>query len=220
MTRAADRLRITRYEWTGGSEAMLRFGDHADRSVVIALPLFEEANRTRAAFIDVARRLATRGIAAALPDLPGTGESELPTAAATLATWRTAFAAACAQIAGEVYVVACRGGALVDVDADAAGRWYLAPQSGAAVRRELSRLRQTGGGEDFGGNHLSPAFLDELAGQEPSITGRLRVVRLDSDPRAADRKLAGPPLWRASEPGGDAGLQAAIADDVATWIGA
>lgn len=220
MTRAADRLRITRYEWAGGSEAMLRFGDDADRIAVIALPLLEEANRTRAAFVDVARRLAVRGIAAALPDLPGTGESELPTAAATLAMWRTAFAAACAQIAGEVYVVACRGGALVDADADAAGRWYLAPQSGDAVRRELSRLRQTSGGEDFGGNQLSAALLDGLAGQQPSITGRLRVVRLDSDPRAADRKLAGPPLWRASEPGGDAGLQAAIVDDVATWISA
>lgn len=220
MMQAADRLRITRYEWAGGSEAMLHFGDDAARTVVIALPLFEEANRTRAAFVDVARRLAARGIAAALPDLPGTGESKLPTVNATLAMWRSAFAAACTQIASEIYVVACRGGALVDADAVASGRWYLSPQSGDAVRRELSRLRQTGGGEDFGGNHLSPALLDGLAGKEPSITGRLRVVRLESDPRAADRKLAGAPLWRASEPGCDAALQAAIADDIAAWIGA
>ena len=44
------------------------------------------------------------------------------------------------------------------------------------------------------------------------------MVRLESDPRAADRKLPGSALWRAAEPGVDPALQALIADDVARWI--
>jgi thioredoxin reductase len=38
---------IDRYDWAGGSEAMLRFGPATGPIVVLALPLFEEANRTR-----------------------------------------------------------------------------------------------------------------------------------------------------------------------------
>lgn len=212
--------RIDHYDWSGGREAMLRFGPDDAPAVVAVLPLFEEANRTRAAMVDVLRRLAARGIGGALPDLPGTGESRIATADATLAQWRAAFAAACAALARPVHVVAWRGGALVDGLAEACGRWYLAPQGGAAVVRELERLRRAGGGRDHGGNILSPALIEGLAAAEPATHGRLRVVRLASDPAAADRHLPGAPLWRAAEPGTDAALQAAVADDIAGWIAA
>lgn len=212
-------MRIDHYEWAGGREAMLRFGpDQGAPVVVAALPLFEEGNRTRAAVVDVLRRLAELGVAGALPDLPGADESVIATRDATLAMWREAFAAACGCAGGSVHVMGWRGGALVDGAADVASRWYLAPLSGDGVVRELERLRAAGGGADFGGNLLSTAMLDGLAGAEPVTTGALRVVRLESDPRAADRKIAGVPLWRGSEPGVDAGLQAAVAEDVAEWV--
>jgi hypothetical protein len=211
-------LTIRHYDWAGGREAMLRFGPDRGPVVVAALPFYEEANRTRAALIDVLRRLAARGIAAALPDLPGTNESLLPTGEATLARWRDAFAAACASMSGPVHSMAWRTGALVDGTAEVSSRWYLAPQTGEAAERELRRLQRAGGGDDAGGNIISDAMLAQLAGAQPTTEGSVRVVRLESDPRAADRKLPGSALWRAAEPGVDPALQALIADDVARWI--
>ena len=211
-------FRIECYDWAGGHEAMLRCGPDSGPVVVAALPLFEEGNRTRAAAVDVLRRLAGLGVAGALPDLPGTGESLVATGDATLAMWREAFAAACASLGGPVHVMGWRGGALVDGAAEVASRWYLAPLSGDGVRRELERLRRSGGAADYGGNVISPAMLDGLAGAEPGTSGALRVVRLESDPKAADRKVTGAPLWRAAEPGTDAALQTVVADDVAAWV--
>ena len=246
--------RIDSYHWSGGREAMLRFGPEHGPTVIAALPLFEEANRTRAAMVDVLRRLAARGIAGALPDLPGTGESIVPTEAATLAGWRAAFAAAVSALPGPVHVVAWRGGALVDRDVLVASRWWLAPLSGADTMRELRRVRAASGGTLYAGNCLSEAMIAELDSAEfhqtvrpepvegrPSasdtlearrasttpdqVRGRVgtdgaahRIVRLDSDPRAADAKLPGRPLWRGAEPGTDAALQALLADDIASWI--
>lgn len=211
--------RFDHYDWAGGREAMLRFGpDEGTPVVVAALPLFEEGNRTRAAIVDVLRRLSARGIGSVLPDLPGTGESLVETCDATVAMWREAFAAACARVAGPVHVVAWRGGALVDGAADAASRWYLAPQSGASAARELIRMRGLGGGADYAGNALSAAMIDGLAVAQAATVESLRVVRLESDAKAADRKVAGSALWRAAEPGTDPAFQALLADDIADWV--
>ncbi len=73
---------------------MLRFGPDTGPVVVVALPLFEEANRTRAFAVTILRALAERGIAGALPDLPGQGESLIPTHATDLAKLRGGFATA------------------------------------------------------------------------------------------------------------------------------
>ncbi|HWU71836.1 MAG TPA: hypothetical protein VN137_00025, partial [Sphingomonas sp.] len=70
---------IDHYDWAGGREAMMRFGPATGPVVVAVLPLFEEANRTRTFVSGVLRRLAARDIAGALPDLPGQGESLVPT---------------------------------------------------------------------------------------------------------------------------------------------
>lgn len=210
-------LRVERYEWDGGVEAMLRFGPECGPTMLVAAPLFEEANRTRAAMIDVLRRLAARGIASALPDLPGTGESLLPTRDATLAGWRRAFADAAAALPTPLLVVAWRSGALVTADL-AAPRWFLSPTSGAEVMRDLRRTRIAGAMELLSGNSLSSALVTELENATPPRSDR--IVRLDTDPRPADLKLSGRPLWRAAEPGTDAALQAAIADDLARWTDA
>ena len=70
---------IDHYDWAGGREAMIRFGPSTGPVVVAVLPLFEEANRTRTFLTGVLRRLAERHIASVLPDLPGQGESLVPT---------------------------------------------------------------------------------------------------------------------------------------------
>lgn len=200
---------ISWYDWPGGREAMLRFGPAEGPVVVAALPLFEEANRTRAFVVTILRMLAERGIASALPDLPGTGESLVPTAEASLASMREAFAA----IRGG-YTLAIRSGALLDAGARK-GRWHLSPQSGSDLLRELARLQQTGESGDYGGNRLSPALLAELGNAEADAA---RVVRLESDAKAADHKLPGAPLWRRSEPDNDPILAAGLADDIAAWV--
>lgn len=211
-------MRIDHYEWPGGREAMLRFGPPGAPTVIAALPFFEEGNRTRAAMVDVLRRLAVHGIAGALPDLPGTGESLTDIADASLSAWRSAFAAACAHVGDPVHICAWRSGVLVDDEAAAVSRWYLAPQSGEALTRELSRLRHLSGGMDVAGNAISDDLIAALAIAEPTTTGRVRVARLTGDAKPADCLLPGRPLWRGSEPETDAALQQAVADDIAAWI--
>lgn len=196
---------------------MLRFGPDTGHTVIAALPLFEEANRTRAAVVDVLRKLAARGIGGAFPDLPGTGESLVETRDATLGDWREAFAAAAATLPRRLHIMSWRGGALVDGDANATSRWHLAPTDGSALVRELIRIRSLGKSNDYAGNLISDEMIRELDNTNRGAP-RTRVARLASDPRPADVRMAGPPLWRASEPGTDAALQAAIAEDVAHWV--
>lgn len=204
---------------------MLRFGPADGPTLLFAPALFEEANRTRTAMIDVGRRLAADGFGVALPDLPGTGESLAPTVEARLTSWRRAFAACAETLPSPVHLVAWRGGALVATEAAVASRWCLAPLSGAAVTRDLHRIRAASGlaaaagdASEYGGNLLHRALLDELDAAEPVTAPPLRVVRLASDPRPADAKLDGVALWRRTEPATDARLQAAIASDIAAWV--
>ena len=226
---------IAQYDWAGGREAMLRFGPAPGPVVVAALPLFEEANRTRTFVVTILRRLADLGIAGALPDLPGTGESLVPTEQASLADWRAAFAAAVASLGAPAISLAIRGGVLVDSDAALAGRWHFAPATGSALLRELFRGRAVAEPDapaDFdpaaladdgppivlAGNCLSRGLLRALHTAERSETGPLRTVRLDSDALPADRKLAGTPLWRRAEPDNDIAFATLLADDIATWV--
>ena len=209
---------------------MLRFGPTDAPLVLIAPALFEEANRTRAFTVAIMRGLATRGVASALPDLPGTNDSLLPTEEASLADWRTAFAACAAGRPALGFAV--RGGALVDGDAMLRGRCHLAPVAGASLVRDLVRVRLAGardGGDrfdpamlqapgppvDLAGNRLSRALVAELDAAVPSRADR--TVRLAGDPQAADRKLEGRTLWRSSEPDIDGPLADAVADDLAAW---
>lgn len=211
-------MRIAAYDWASGREAMLRFGPDAG-PVVVAIPaLFEEANRTRAILIDVLRRLAQRGIAGALPDLPGQNESLVATQDARLTDWRDALAAAIRTLPGPAHVVAVRGGALLDGEADVASRWYLSPLGGAAQVRELRRLREAGGGADYGGNLLDDTMTTQLEAAEPGILPPLRIARLAADPKPADARFPAAPPWRNGEPRGDATLAGAMAADIAGWI--
>ncbi|WP_353203523.1 hypothetical protein, partial [Sphingomonas sp.] len=211
---------IDHYDWSGGREAMLRFGPATGPVVVVALPLFEEANRTRAFAVTLCRALAKRGVASVLPDLPGQGESLVPTEETNLDHMRDAIAALTAgiSIAERTYAVGLRSGALLDPYGTFAGRWHLAPVDGETQLRDLLRTARAGGslpaGSDIyvltgsetpvqiAGNPISSAMAVNLRGallyHEPGIP--LRTVRLDTDPKPADRHIPGTPLWRRAEP--------------------
>lgn len=236
--------RFDSYEWTGGREAMLRFGPDDGPVVVLALPLLEEANRTRSFGVSILRALADHGIGGVLPDLPGQGESETSLADLSVLDMQVAFDAAVTQ-AGAAYVgfgVGLRSGALLDALGLLAGRWHLAPQTGADLLQELRRLRQATTGERLRDDHWwFDGRLKEGAPDPPvAIAGNLiavdlltdltiktpfnepgiprRVVRLADDPRPADCKVDGPPLWRRAEPDNDLAFAQLLAADIAEWI--
>lgn len=237
---------IDHYDWAGGREAMLRFGPADGPVVVVAMPLLEEWNRTRAFVVTILRRLAERGIASAVPDLPAQGESLVATADVRLEHWQDAFAAACVAAAddGAPYAtISIRGGALVEQSAPVRARWRLSPLTGHELVGELGRLAQLaddmrhpentslrrlgmsslvpciGEMRDVAGNCVHGELLDALAEVDEVLQqGSVRIVRLESDPRPADRKLPGRPLWRASEPDIDEALVRTITDDIQDWL--
>ena len=217
-------LRFDTYDWSGGREAMLRFGPDAGPIVIAALPLFEEANRTRQFLVTILHELADHGIGSVLPDLPGTGESIVVTGEAGLREQRTAYTELAQQLGRNTYGISIRSGALFDTDAALAGRWQLSPQSGEDLLRELDRVRVASrsaraSDTDYAGNTLSREMLADLRDATPFAgTGPLRGVRLESDPRDADVKYAASPLWRRSDPDNDITLAQLLADDISHWI--
>ncbi|PTQ65953.1 hypothetical protein C8J45_101817 [Sphingomonas sp. PP-CE-3G-477] len=217
-------LRFDTYDWSGGREAMLRFGADADPIVIAALPLFEEANRTRQFLVTILRALAVLGIGSVLPDLPGTGESIVVTGEARLRDQRTAYTELAQRLGRNTYGISIRSGALFDTEAGLAGRWQLSPQTGEDLLRELDRTRATSRSApasetDYAGNTLSREMLADLHDAKPYAgAGPLRVVRLESDPRDADVKYVASPLWRRLEPDNDIALAQILAGDISHWI--
>lgn len=232
---------IDHYDWPGGREAMLRFGPDTGPIMVMALPLFEEHNRTRAFAVSILRALAARGVAGALPDLPGTGESLAPLDSLSLLAVATGYEAAVDKFIAEgrrVYGAAIRSGALLDKLGLLSGRWYLAPQDGDDLLRDLTRIKQAALGPgtvlgdswhvdagdppvEIAGNMISTTFLTDLrlaTAWQAKDGGPLRTVRLTTDPRPADRHMVGVPLWRRAEPGNDPALAALLAHDIADWV--
>ncbi len=225
---------------------MLRWGPEDGPVVVMALPLFEEANRVRAFAVDVLRRLASLGLAGVLPDYPGQGESLVPLESLSLLEISEAYESAIlALIAGgrRAYSVAIRSGALLDKWTGLSGRHHFCPQAGASLYRELGRIWRAGAvdrrlssaweydpelpeGEpqpplEIGGNLLSADLLTAISVYQLwtiESGGLLRTVRLDSDPAPGDRKLPGAPLWRSVEPTNDPALAQLLAEDIAQWV--
>ncbi len=237
---------IDHYDWPGGREAVLRFGPRAGPVIVLALPLLEEANRTRAVAVTMLRVLERAGLAGALPDLPGTGESLEPTQMLDIMRLRDGYGGVVAYLGREhscVYGVSIRSGALVDTLAKLDGRWHFSPQDGASLRRDLARVGRTGTGRlmadhgddlapdhlpgdaaaaavEIAGNMVSAGFFDTLPGYGPAERGTtpLRTVRLETDPAMADLKLPGVAPWRRAEPAADPELATLLARDVADWV--
>jgi len=215
----------------------MRFGPAEAPVVMIALPPFEEANRLRALAVTVARRLGEQGLGAAIPDLPGTGESMIDIAATRPADWQQAFAAASASIGENRLIASLRAGALFDGDDGAIGHWRLTPQDGAKLLRELIRTRIAGLREDgreastatlteaamrdgieLSGHWLTPALFGDLEQAVPPPVHPLRTVRLGGDIQPADHLIEAAPLWRRAEPSNDLHLAQILADDIADWV--
>lgn len=225
---------------------MLRFGPEGGPVVVAALPLLEEANRTRAFAVAILRALAERGIAGALPELPGTGESLVPLGTLSLLRISEGYEGAVDHLlylGHRPYGFAIRSGALVDHCGLLSGRYHFAPQPGPDLLREWKRVRQASEPAkplsdlwyfdpdlppeapdppvEIAGNMVSTDLLTGLSVYEPWTAadgGPVRTVRLYSDPRPADRHVPGDPLWRSVEPGSDPALAALLADDIAAWV--
>jgi hypothetical protein len=236
---------IDAYETRGHREAMLRFGPDAGPVAVVALPLFEEANRMRAFAVAICRALSERGFASVLPDLPGQGESLVPLEECGILTISDGYESAARLLSDEgrpVYGVALRSGALLCKSGPLKNRWQFSPQDGASLVRDLKRIKQAALGRTgklseswyFDSDHpegapaaavevagnVIPADLLDILSAYPLWSGETRTVRLESDPKPADRHLPGPPLWRRAEPGNDLPLAALLADDIADWIAA
>jgi alpha-beta hydrolase superfamily lysophospholipase len=212
-------LAFERFPGAKGEEWLMRIGRAEAPAILFVPPLFEEMNRTRALIAGVMRQLAKRGHCCWLVDLGGTGESERALGDVAWEDWRhdvTAAASHVAETARKPLIASLRGGALVDGGADARGWWRFAPVDGAAVARDMVRSGLAGGVE-YAGYAPSAALKTALETALPDAVTPLRTVRLDTDRADADVKFEGAALWRRSEPGNDAGLAGAIADDLFQW---
>lgn len=190
----------------------LRFGESHGLQILVIEPLFEEANRCRKLIADIMRGLDAHGIGSRLADLPGTGESCIDLADVRMDHWRAAIAAYAPRL-----IASFRGGALLD---EAAGRavWRFAPETGTRIARDLKRAALASADATlFAGHALNADFLSELEAATPFPLPHLRTVRLDTDPEAADQKVAGSPLWRRAEPGEDRALAQRLTEDLANW---
>lgn len=205
----------------------MRVGDAAAPPILIFAPLFEEMNRTRALISAIMRRIAVRGYCCWLPDLPGTGESERPLEDVSWALWRDAARAAGAFVTsagGSTPMIASlRGGCLIDDAAMASSYWRFAPAEGVSLTRDLLRSSLVAATDqredilDLAGYPIPTHLFDDISKFVPQSLGNVRTVRLESDRATADLKVAGPALWRRSEPGTSPALADALADDLLSW---
>lgn len=218
---------IDHYHWSGGRESVLRFGPDTGPILIAALPLFEEANRTRTFTVSLLRALAARGIASLLPDVPGQGESTMPLTSMTIPRMAEALkgvADSCLAQGRRTYALGIRSGALLDHGARHSGRWHFAPQAGEDLLRDLHRIWRAAGNTgdrtammdgmepvEIAGNMLPAALLQSLVAATPF--DRPGVPR-----RIVDRPPDTTPLWRRAEPGNDPVLAQTLADDIATWL--
>lgn len=215
-------------------EHCLRFAGSADApTILIVPPLFDEANRMRRTLVLTMRALAGLGVASALPDLPGQNDSLVPTEQATLARWRAALRDFAAGEAVPLIVASWRGGALIDYGvAGALGYWRMAPVKGASLVKTMIRTRITGekeagrnidadairasaaaGPVQLAGNFLNAEMLAQLEQATIPEVEPLRQVAVGS----GDGKLPGSALWLRAEPGEDAAMARAMAEDIRDW---
>ena len=203
-------------------EFMLAYGPKNGPQIFVLQPLFEEMNRCRALVSGLCRALAAKGIGCWLPDLPGTGESLSALEAVTWAQWIEAVEAATTLIAAETgeapWSVALRGGALVEAG-KLTRRWRLSPTTGRSLLSDLRRSALASGSDPAtpAGYRLGDDLSAKLATVEPVAGAHIRTVRLLSDDREADHRIAGAPIWRRPEPVSDPTLLNAVVEDIAGW---
>ena len=201
------------YRWRGGTEHVLRHGAGTPVTLLVLPALFEEANRMRRFTVSVMRHLAAQNIGTILPDLPGTGESEMPMSNVNLLDWHEAVSAVSDNVMGSV---AIRGGALLDETLE--NRWRLAPESGERLLRDMTRATALSAGVPaseidrqarktptrLAGNMINPALY--MALHDAALVDGAHVTTVE-----------GLKLWRTAEPGDDPAFAKLIADDIFAW---
>jgi len=203
------------YQSRRGKEQYLRFLPQSDTQVYFIEPFFEERNFLRRTLLELARALAQQGIGSFIPDLPGTGESELALSDIYLSDWREAITDTSqwlSDAAGQPpHIAALRGGALLDDAAVGASWWRYAPAAGMEILRPMRRARlMTGEDAILAGYAISPRMIAELEQASPQVVaGPLHECRAQSK---------GAALWRRAEPGEDRDLVTALAGDLVQWV--
>ena len=202
-------------------------------AILLIPPLFDEANRMRRTLVLMMRALADLGYNTLLPDLPGQNDSLVPTARVTLTHWRNALAEFGAAHGGPYITASWRGGALLDhAIPHCVGHWRMAPQSGASIVKMMMRVRIAGEKEagrsissdtlraqaltgplELAGHSLSGTMLAELEESTPAAVTPLRSMMVG----AGEGQLPGTALWLRAEPGEDAAMALAMAQDIAAW---
>lgn len=203
------------YQSRRGEEHYLRFLPQSNIQVYFIEPFFEERNFLRRTLLELARALAQQGIGSFIPDLPGTGESELTLGDIYLSDWREAVTDTTqwlSDAAGQPpHIAALRGGALLDDAAVGASWWRFAPATGIDILRPMRRAGlMTGEDTTLAGYEISPRMLAEIEqASSQVVAGPLHECRAQSK---------GAALWRRAEPGEDSDLVTALADDLAQWV--
>jgi len=218
-------------------------GPREGAQLLIVQPLFEEMNRTRRLLAGIGQRLAQAGIGSWLPDLPGTGDSELPGTAMDWELWRNSLRALSEHISAspsaDLHIFSLRGGTLLADAVPTRSHYRLAPVvSGERLLRELMRARVAADQER--GTPVTIAELTERLSREtvelagypisPKLAVDLRAARVaengvptrtaDLTGGTADRLFEGPLVWRQAEPVAADRLAAEVAEDIAQWIAA
>ena len=223
-------LRHLSYHFDGRAEQLLTIGS-GDPAILFVPPLFDEMNRMRRTLVLAMHALAERDIASTLMDLPGANESLAPLEEQSLTRWREAVAAAAGQIQPRC-TASVRGGCLIDDGASAELRWRLSPAKGSSLLKTLLRTRIAGEREDgrtvtaselmeqassapieLAGNWLGPAMVAELDAARPA-----EVPAREVKPGQGEGAITGSALWLRAEPGEDAAMAQAIADDLAELL--
>ena len=225
------------YEFADRKELCLSIAARSSRRVMLIPPLFDEMNRMRKMMVDVMRSLHALEISSFLPDLPGTNESLVPLEQVTLPEWQEAVRA-CAQQHQISHIASFRGGALTVAGIQSASHWIFCPIKGATLLRTMLRTkiaadRESGlntsladlssqaeaGPLELAGNIIGSELFAQLNAADIADMPGQRVIRLESDSKPCGGRIAGSALWLRAEPDDDPAMSAAIAQDIATWIG-
>lgn len=210
----------------GAATGEYALGFLRDRPVrVLLVPaLFDEANRLRRLLVRTMRLLDDAGIDSVLPDLPGTNESLQPLDAMALPQWHLAMISA-ARHFGATHILAVRGGVLVAPPA--LPGWSYAPTTGAAILRQMVRMRVLAARE-AGREENSATLLEQgaangldLAGYPLSaamVSGLQAAAPADNLTAIQQSDVGGSGLWLRAEPDDDADQAEALASIVMLGI--
>lgn len=242
MAGSAPHLQISDYRAGGYAErCLLTTGSasgSAPQTILLVPPLFDEANKLRRLMTRMMILLAqNHGIAALLPDLPGTLESERALSAMDLEQWREALTAVIDRHGPVTHCAALRAGCSIAALSSPLPQWHLAPitawqQLRTLARAQLVSERETGAatrsqdailddiltnGGHLVGYDISAALANNLLTAANNDVQAAHIVQLARDDKAADSHITGTPLWLRTEPDKDEAMAAAMADSIANW---